>query len=85
MIAKFYARYQQINPKRKMKIPPKTFLDNTKMALNDSTLSQSITPVLCDTMAPLIKYCVASAIESLKSSILHPILETNKKTTGKCK
>ena len=49
------------------------------MALNDSTLSQSITPVLCYMMAPLIKYCAASAIESLKSSILHPILETNKK------
>ena len=73
----------KLTPKEKKKIPPNTFSDNLKLTLNDSTLSQSITPVLCDMMAPLIqetiKSCVASAIESLKSSILLPILETNKK------
>ena len=69
--------------KDKRKLPPKTFSDNLKMTLNDTTFSKSIAPVLSDMMAPLIqetiKSSVASAIESLKTSILQLILETNKK------
>ena len=73
----------KLTAKDKRKLPPKTFSDNLKMTLNDTTFSKSIAPVLSDMMAPLIqetiKSSVASAIESLKTSILQPLLETNKK------
>ena len=71
----------KLTTKEKKKIPPKTFSDNLKMTLNDSAFSQSITPVLCEMMAPLlqetIKSSIESAIESLKLTILQPILDTN--------
>ena len=51
------------------------------MTLNDSAFSQSITPFLCEMMAPLlqetIKSSIEAAIEILKLTILQPVLDTN--------
>ena len=74
----------KLTAKERKKPPPKTFSDNFKMTLNEnSTFTQIITPVLCDMMAPLIqetiKSSIASAMESLKLTILQPILDTNQK------
>ena len=69
--------------KDRKKIPPKSFSENLRLTLHDPAFSQTISPVLCDMLAPLIqetiKSSVTSAIECLRETILQPILDNNNK------
>ena len=69
--------------KDRKKVPPKSFSENLKLTLHDPAFSQTISPVLCDMLTPLIqetiKSSVAAAIDCLRETILQPILDKNNK------
>ena len=60
-------------------MPPKSFSENLKLTLHDPAFSQTISPVLCDMLTPLIqetiKSSVAAAIDCLRETVLQPILD----------
>ena len=69
--------------KDRKKVPPKSFSENLKLTLHDPAFSQTISPVLCDMLTPLIqetiKSSVAAAIDCLRETILQPVLDKNNK------